>query len=211
MRIRDLMSRPVISVPPSMSLRDAWQIVREHGFRHLPVAEGDRLVGMISDRDLRDAAPSSLESRPDTTAFDRTPVRYVMIAPVETIGPDEPVEEAAALMLDRKVSALPVVDESGALVGIVSTSDLLRHLAVLTGVLASGSSRIEVRLPHDPGALGRLGGALQQAGLCALSLLSQPEGEGCRLILRLEGIDPRPAVESLRAAGFEVSWPGEGD
>ncbi|MDI3298468.1 MAG: CBS and ACT domain-containing protein [Bacillota bacterium] len=207
MRVRDVMSRPVVSVGPGTSLREAWELARSHGFRHLPVLEGDRLVGILSDRDLRDAAPSSLESRPDTAAFDRTPVRYVMMTPVETVGPEEPVEEAAALMLARKVSALPVVNDAGELVGIVTTSDLLRHLAELTGVLAAGSSRVAVRLRHDPAALARLGQALERAGRCALSMLSQPEGDGCRLILRLEGIDPRPAVRELRDAGFEVEWP----
>lgn len=201
------MSRPVVTVGPGTSLREAWELVRSRDFRHLPVVDGGRLVGILSDRDLRDAAPSSLESRPETVTFDRTPVRYVMMTPVETVGAGEPVEEAAALMLDRKVSALPVVNDQGDLVGIVTTSDLLRHLAELTGVLAGGSSRIAVHLRRDPGALARLGAALERADRCVLSMLSQPEGDGCRVILRLEGIDPRPAVRELRQAGFEVEWP----
>lgn len=105
--------------------------MQEGGFRHLPIVDGhDRLVGIVSDRDLREAAPSdaTVLSRQELTyLLSRLQVKDVMTAPVLTARPGEPAETAAIRMRENKVGALPVVEDER-LVGIVTTADMLDAL-----------------------------------------------------------------------------------
>ena len=129
------MSRHVEAAAPDETVLDARDRFRDGGFRHLPVVDGERLVGVVSDRDVLRAAGPSLGA----TVFDddlgpgtdRT-LREIMTRDVVTADPVMSVEEAADTMLREDVSALLVLDE-GRLVGIVTTADVLR--------LASGVER----------------------------------------------------------------------
>ncbi len=130
MRVRDWMSPDPITVRPSTSVREARRLLRYYGVRHLPVVERDRVVGMISDRDVRidDKALDLIAAATvdvDEVAGQQRDVRLVMSAPVHVIGPDEAVEAAARAMLSWRVSALPVVDPEGALLGLITTTDCL--------------------------------------------------------------------------------------
>jgi acetoin utilization protein AcuB len=112
--VRQVMDgRPVV-VGPETSCGEGRRLMAEHGFRHLPVLSEGRLVGIVSDRDLRSA-----EARADTAA-----ARVMTPDPV-AVTPDTRVEHAARVMLERRFGALPVT-ERGALVGIVTSTDLLR-------------------------------------------------------------------------------------
>lgn len=105
--------------------------MQEGGFRHLPIVDAyDRLVGIVSDRDLREAAPSdatTLSRQELTYLLSRLTVEDVMKTPVLTARPGEPAETAAIRMREHKVSALPVVDDER-LIGIVTTTDMLDAL-----------------------------------------------------------------------------------
>jgi acetoin utilization protein AcuB len=131
MTVRDIMTRATETASPDESVLQARDRFREGGFRHLPVVEGGRLLGVVSDRDVLRAAGPSLglnEFEPDTgTDVDR-PLREIMTCDVVTADPLMSVEEAADTMLRHDVSALPVLDE-GRLVGILTTADLLRLTA----------------------------------------------------------------------------------
>lgn len=139
MRIRDWMSPDPVTVAPSDSVRDARRLLQHYGIRHLPVVERDRVVGVVSDRDVRIddvrlgqvASPRHVE---DLLGAGRS-VAAVMSAPPHTITEDETMEAAARLMLSRRISALPVVTAEGALVGMVTTTDCL--LATLASTAAS--------------------------------------------------------------------------
>ncbi|WP_412069930.1 CBS domain-containing protein [Rubrivirga sp. IMCC43871] len=135
MTLRDLMTRHVEAAAPGETVLDARDRFRSGGFRHLPVVEHGRLVGVVSDRDLLRAAGPFLgdsEFDPDVgPGLDRT-LREIMSRHPVTADPTMSIEEAADTMLREDVSALPIVDE-GHLVGIVTTADVLR--------LASGVER----------------------------------------------------------------------
>jgi acetoin utilization protein AcuB len=121
MFVRQIMTRRVVTVSPDTTLAEARRLLDEHRFRHLPVLVNGRLVGIISDRDLRSAAGANGR---------QTAVGGLMTPKPFTVSSDTRVEEAARLMLDCRIGGLPVVD-GHELVGIVTGDDLLRALVVV--------------------------------------------------------------------------------
>ena len=165
-------------------------------------------MGMISDRDLRSATPA-LGDPDRAEALERIRVADEMAKEVATVRPEDPIEEAAIEMYERKIGCLPVVDD-GDLVGIVTSSDVMRAFVRLVGAHAPGS-RVEVALSRRPGAFAGVAGILQSAGVNIVSVLASSKGEdeaGERVaVFRIDTIDPRRVVESLEAAGYAVRWP----
>ena len=204
MLVRDVMHYPVITIETGVSLREASDLMWEEGIRHLPVVENGRLVGILTDRDLR-LATSELSPLPYKP---QSRVEEVMTTPVLTADPLAPVEEAAKVMRARKVGGLPVV-EGRKLVGIITGIDLLDALVVMTGArLPSG--RIEVRLPDQPGELARLAQFFADRGVNIHSVLTYPDVNCCvRNVLRVNTLETRLLADELRQAGFEVLWPPE--
>jgi acetoin utilization protein AcuB len=129
MRVRDWMSPDPVTVESATSVREARRLLSYYGIRHLPVVMGDRVVGMVSDRDVRieDAVLDLIAAagRVGEAAGGGRAVETVMSTPVHTISPDEPVEAATRTLLSRRISALPVVDADANLVGLITTTDCL--------------------------------------------------------------------------------------
>ncbi len=202
MLVRDIMRSPVVAVPPETTLEDAYRTMREKVFRHLPVLEGGRLVGVVTDRDLR-LATSALAPVPFPAG---SSVAAIMCREPLTANAQDAVEDAARVMRERKIGCLPVVDD-GRVIGIITGSDLLDALIRMTGV-DKPSGRLEVYLPDRPGELARLTAFMGGRGLNIHSILTYPEGpEGIRTVLRVGSIETRLLARDLREAGFEVVWP----
>ena len=128
MNVRDLMTTSPITVSPETPVLEARQLMVEKRIRHLLVANGPKLVGIITDRDIRLNLPSpatSLSVWEINYLLARMTVASAMTKNVVTVGPRQQAREAAQLMLDRRIGALPVVDGDG-LVGIITETDLLR-------------------------------------------------------------------------------------
>lgn len=130
--VRDLMTDPVHTAHPHQDLADLRDLLYDHDIRHVPVvdAEGD-LVGLVSERDLlrnvlTDQADVPLSVR-DQAMRART-VREIMTEEVQTVDPDDTLQEAAQLLIDNKFGCLPVT-EGSRLVGILTQSDFVRHFA----------------------------------------------------------------------------------
>jgi CBS domain-containing protein len=131
MRVRDLMQRDVVTLRAGDSLDLADDIMRLGRIRHLPVVSGERLVGILSQRDLFRAAVScllQLKRAAEREWLAAVAVESMMTSPVTTVHPDDSVRQAVGVMLERKIGCLPVV-EDGRLVGLLAESDCLRHLA----------------------------------------------------------------------------------
>ena len=138
MRVRDIMTRDPISVHPSLDLPEAVRILKEHRIRRLPVTTHEKVCGIVTDRDLKEAGPSranSLDIWDLAYWLSRTTVFEVMKKKVVTISPDAPVANAAVLMYRHKIGGMPVVDEENHLVGIVTSTDVLNLFASLLGAL----------------------------------------------------------------------------
>ena len=128
MKVRDLMTISCVTAPPTMPVLEARQLMIEKRIRHLLVSEGPKLVGIVTDRDIRLNLPSpatSLSVWEINYLLARMTLASVMTKNVVTVESSREATEAAQLMLDHKIGALPVVDR-GLLVGIITETDLLR-------------------------------------------------------------------------------------
>lgn len=127
--VRDLMTRRIITIGADDSLHTARRLFQDHRFHHLLVMDNRKLVGVISDRDLlKTISPfvEKLAERVQDVATLNRRVHQVMTRKLITVSPDTPAEEAAVVMLDHGVSCLPVLNEHGTPVGIVTWRDMLR-------------------------------------------------------------------------------------
>ena len=129
MRAKDWMAFEPVTVTPETTVPEARTRMRSRGVRHLPVVREGRVVGMLSDRDVQitDAHLEEVSARGDVEAAvgaERT-VAEVMSAPVHVIREDATVEDAARLMLSRRISSVPVVTADGNLAGLLTTTDCL--------------------------------------------------------------------------------------
>ena len=122
------MSRSVVTLTPQETLRDAVNLLRTNRIRHLPVVDGSRLVGIVTDRDIKRATPSVL-SGVGREEYDRvlatTKVERLMTREPITVTPKSRLKAAIEIFIERRVGALPVV-EDGLLVGILTDVDILR-------------------------------------------------------------------------------------
>ena len=159
MLVRDWMTTVLVTVRPDAPVAEAQHLMRHRRIRHLPVVDGERLAGIITDRDLRTTLPSpatSLAVGEIRYLLDRLLVERVMTRSVITIGPDAPIADAVGLVLTHRIGALPVV-EGNRLVGIITETDLLRAFAASSAVdepardvtrAASGSSPVRRGAGH---------------------------------------------------------------
>jgi len=129
--IRDIMTSPALVVSPDTTLPTANALMKDHGVRHLPVVENNRLVGIISWGDLREASTTAAinaDSYELNFMLSRLTVGDLMSRKVFTITPDALIVHAAELMTEHKIAGLPVVAPDGSVIGIVTESDLLNLL-----------------------------------------------------------------------------------
>jgi acetoin utilization protein AcuB len=136
MKVNEWMSPDPVTVAPDVTVIKARQLLESHRFRHLPVLDGNRVIGMVSDRDvgINHAALIAAVRARDVEALidDERTVESVMSAPVHVVDVDASVSDAARLLLSQRISALPVVDKDRALVGIITSVDCLLATLELT-------------------------------------------------------------------------------
>ena len=207
MLIKDIMQRNVVTVAPDTRLTQVLRLLQPRGFRHVPVMHNEALVGIISDRDVKQAMVSLAGAGAVGAELERARERLtaseIMGRTVTTIAPMDTVEEAARLMATQKISALPVT-EDGRLVGIVTETDVLALFVRAMGVLEP-SSRLDVMLTDSEAALGEVVRAVEGAGARIVSVMTLPgPGDAREVVLRVATINPGPAVAALQARGYRV-------
>ena len=194
MLVQDVMQTKLFTVTPETTLPEALRLTGQRGVRHLPVLDGDRLVGILSDRDLKRAMASpatSLEAHELNYLLDRLRVEEIMTRTVITIGRMFPIEDAAALMVREKIGALPVTDD-GRLVGLVAETDVLRLFVRALGA-GEPSSRLDVDLGDRPHALAEVVQTVEAAGAEISSLVTLTDwGSTKEAVIRVRTINPRP-------------------
>src|ERR687893_1232352 len=215
--VRDWMTENLVTLSPEASVAEALTLCRKRRIRHIPILEQRRLVGIVSDRDLRDASPA-LGDPERTRTLQETRVADVMSREVITVDPQDSIVNAAQQMYELKIESLPVVaegpvaDEGSAVaeeevLGIVTSSDVMRALVMLAGLPEPGC-RIEVRAPDRAGVLAEVAGKIHELEVDIFSVLSDPDRRsGNRtMVFQLVCVDPSGVMEGLKMAGYEVSW-----
>ena len=201
MPVQNWMTTDVVSVGPDTSLLKVGKLMKDHHIRRIPVVdEQGQVIGIISDRDVRDASPSK------ATTLDMYEMHYllaelkaknIMTAKPITVKPTDTVEQAALIMLDNKVGGLPVVDDSGKLVGIISDHDVFKALVDITGARLGGL-QFAIELPDQPGTARPLFDMLRAHNARLLSVLTVSNDDGNRhLFIRVRDLENAKAEQEL--------------
>jgi acetoin utilization protein AcuB len=184
-------------------------LIRQRGIRHLPVVEGWRLVGIVTDRDVRQASPSaatSLEIHELHYLLEKITIRDIMTSEVVTATPEMPIEAAARLMLTHRIGCLPVL-RGMALVGIITETDILSAFVEVMGIQAE-QTRLELVLEERAGAFLDACRIVQDQGgdiVSVVTATASHRGEQKKVMLfRLEGVVLDPLVTRLEASGHTV-------
>lgn len=178
MFVSDWMTTAVFTVSPEDTISTAIKLLKEKNIKHLPVVtEGKKVVGILSDRDIKDYTPSkatTLDIHELHYVLFNTKVKEIMVKKVSTTTPQTPIEEAAMLMFDKNIGCLPVV-EKDKLVGIISDRDLFRVLVDITGVRNKGN-RFYVKIKDKLGATKEVIDIVRDHGFTIDSVLTTYEG-----------------------------------
>ena len=207
MRVSKWMSPTVLTLQPTDSISTAIHLMKEKRIRRIPIVnEGGKLVGIVSDRDLKDVSPSratTLDIWELHAVLDKLKIGDIMTKKPVTVPPETSIERAAQVMLEKRVEGLPVVDAKGALVGILTEGDVFRALVDITGA-GKRRTRVNLVIPDRAGSIREVADAVRGQGGTIFSILTStskvPAGKR-ELVMHVEGTPS----ETLRAE-LSKSW-----
>jgi acetoin utilization protein AcuB len=190
-----------VTLKPTDSLARAIDVMKEKKIRRVPiVSDAGKLVGIVSDRDLKDVSPSratTLDIWELHYVLDKLTLRDVMTKNPPTVAPEMPIEKAALLMMEKRIEGLPVLDAKGLLVGILTEGDIFRALVELTGV-AKKRTRVSLLIPDKAGSIRDVADICRARGGTIFSILGSyakvPAGKR-ELVMRVDC----PDAAALRA------------
>ncbi|NWG02744.1 MAG: CBS domain-containing protein [Syntrophaceae bacterium] len=215
--MREKIHKNPVTIGPDASFYEARNLIHEKGVRHLPVVDKNNvLVGIVTDRDIREAAPS------DATLLSVQELNYLLgklkvssfMTPKDkllTITPDTLIEEAVQMMHDHKVGCLPVV-EQGKLYGIFTETDALDHLVDIFGFKQKGT-RLTLALEDKPGTMLGILEVFKKHNINIISIVTPSfMVEGKRIAaIRIRTEEYKDVVTDLEKAGYDVlsigKWP----
>ncbi len=203
------MARNLITVTPDTSILKVKNLLREYNIEQVPVVEGKKLVGIITDRDIRDnsASPASTLSVHELNyLLSEMKAEEVMTKKLHTVSPGTTIEEATKLINEKRVNSLPVVvnDE---LVGIITTCDMLNVLLEFMG-MDTPSSRIELALSSDMGEIEKISSIINSMGLTIMSIVSAISSEKSDMrttVIRVNTDDVTDLCKVFGESGYKVT------
>lgn len=176
------MSKNPITVDVSDAMQTAMAHMKRNHIRILPVMQNNKLAGVVTDRDIKRASASdatSLEIHELLYLLSKIKIADIMSKPAITVNSDHTIEETAEILMKEKISGAPVLDGSGALVGVITQSDIFRALVSLTGLQNRGL-HLAVQLEDRPGSIMDIANTIRAAGGRIVSILTSydrcPEG-----------------------------------
>jgi acetoin utilization protein AcuB len=213
MFVKNWMRREVITVSQDDTILDAKHIMQENGIRRLPVVDGNRLLGIITEKDIKEYSPSrasSLDVYELKRILAKTIVKDAMVQKVITVHPETPIEKAVMILRDKRFGGLPVVNDTGELVGIITAVDVFDIFVESMG-FSHQSTRLAIMLEDRKGALAEMTRIIDSHSLNIVSLatffIKTGTGDFRDVVIRVNGeqscIDS--AVKDLRAADFNLS------
>ncbi|MCD8568325.1 MAG: CBS domain-containing protein, partial [Geovibrio sp.] len=207
MFVKNWMRREVITISQDETILDAKHVMKENGIRRLPVVENNKLVGIITEKDIKEYSPSrasSLDVYELKRLLAKTLVKDAMNVNVITVHPETPIEKAALILRDKRFGGLPVINDAGELAGIITAIDLFDIFVESMG-FSHQSTRIAIVLEDRKGALAEMTKIIDSHGLNIVSLatffLKNTEGGSRDVVIRVNGeqskIDAAVRVPSL--------------
>jgi acetoin utilization protein AcuB len=203
------MTRNVVTVAKDASVLHVRNLLREKDINQVPVVDGKKVIGVITDGDIREnsASPASTLSVHELNyLLSEMKAGDIMTRNPVTVSPETPIEEAAKILNDKGIGCLPVVSNDE-LMGIITTCDMLNVLLEVMGV-GTPSSRIEISIPGDMGEICNIAGIVKGLGLSIISMVStlNRNDPATRLsVLRVNTDDIRELCKALRGAGYKVT------
>lgn len=197
MIVRNWMSTDLVTIGKDASIQEAMALMKRESVRHLPVVDRQmNLLGWITDADLRGVLIASM--------LEELTIEDVMIRKPFTIHPDMPIEEAARILLDKRIGGMPIVDD-GTLVGIITVADILSAFITFLGLFTE-STRLDIKVSGSPNPLPEITRIVRQHGAEIISLCHLPgeEGPEYSYSLRLKKTDVQPIITDLEEHGIEV-------
>ena len=179
MLVKNWMSKKVITVDVNDSMYHAAKLLKENNIRGLPVMKNGKLVGVVTDRDLKRASASdanTLDIHELLFLIEKIKVKKVMTKDPITIPLDYTIEEAAEILLDNKLTGAPVVDNEGELVGVITQTDIFRVLVSFTGV-KKGGIQFGFLLEDRPGSIKEVADIMRKYGCRIISIMSTSDGQ----------------------------------
>jgi acetoin utilization protein AcuB len=200
MLVGERMSRPVISVSPEAPINEVLAMFKREHIRRAPVMKNGKLLGIVSERDLLNASPSSattLSVWELNYLISKVKVKAVMTKQVVTVEDNTPIEEAARIMADSKIGGLPVTS-AGRIVGIITETDLFKIFLELMGARQE-ALRVTATIPEQPGELAKVTKAIANNGgdFIAFGMFSGPDANSRVLTFKVQGMTKEKVREAL--------------
>ncbi|QOR68995.1 CBS domain-containing protein [Cytobacillus suaedae] len=207
MIVEQIMKKNVFTLSPKDTIATAVRLLEKHKIRHIPILdEHQSVVGIISDRDVRDANSSIFRSNEHLEDLEK-PVETIMTTDVITGHPLDFVEEISAILYEHNIGCLPIT-KGGKLVGIVTETDLLHTLVQLTGANQPGS-QIEIKVSNKAGMLSEVATIIGKRNVNISSVLVYPDQDERYkiLVFRVQTMNPMAVITDLKHEGYQVLWP----
>lgn len=208
MLVYERMSRHPLTVKPTTPVDAALKRMREEKIRRFPVVDNEgKLVGIVSDKDLLYAAPSpatSLSIYELHYLYSRITIEQVMSQDVITVEENDPLEEAARIMVDNKVGGLPVMRE-GTLVGIITETDIFKTFMEMLGARDQGL-RLTLLCPNQKGELAALSGAVAELGgnITSLGTFWGEDASNVIITMKVSGVERNALMEKITPHVLEM-------
>lgn len=206
MFVKDCMTVNPTTISDTAPIIEAGELFRKNNFARLPVMHDEKLVGMITQGDLLKVSPSqatTLSVWELNYVLAKLLIKEAMTKNPITIAPEATIEEAALLMREKEIGALPVVD-NGELVGIITESDIFDAFLDLMGLKRTGT-RIAVDLENRIGVLAEITDLIRAEGINIISLaLFHRDNSSGELVLRLDSSKSEKAIEKLKDKGHKI-------
>ncbi|NSL51318.1 acetoin utilization AcuB family protein [Calidifontibacillus erzurumensis] len=208
MIIEEIMNRKVFTMKPHETIEKAIELMHKNRIRHIPIVdENDHVIGIVTDRDIRDASPSIFHYEEHLEDLQK-PIASIMTENVITGHPLDFVEEVCTMFYEHNIGCLPITSE-GKLVGIVTETDMLHTLVKLMGA-DQPSSLIEVRVDNKLGQLSEVSKIFSENKINIISVLVYPDkndNSSKILLFRIQTMNPTKVIGKLKERGYTVLWP----
>jgi acetoin utilization protein AcuB len=204
MLVKNWMSKPAITIDANATMNDAIKLLKDHNIKMLPVMEKGKLVGIVTDRDIKRASASdatSLEIHELLYLISKIKIKEIMTENPITVPQDFTVDETAEILLKHNISGVPVVDQYRNVVGTITQNDIFRILISLTGSERKGI-QFGVEVEDRPGSIKEVTDVIREYGGRMASILTSYDlaSEGFRRVyIRMYGID-RFKINRLKEA-----------